>query len=286
MPEIAVIGSSYIEEAIFCSSVIASRKINPSTIKRYSSGDMRNIAINLARLDCHTVFCTKFGSDMEAVKMWGEADRLNIIQFGPTINRPSPVAVSVYNFGETLHFAQDRSAFEFTPDDFIPSLAFNHLDYAVTDVRDDIVVENMIRKSNGPRWVLLNRIPEKRLLPLLDGIILTYDEAIQLGNPASFDRICYRLCSLGLKWVIIHMENQGIYLYQNEDSAFFGTKRARNGYANGCLSAFTAGLLYSLANNNPMRHALSFAAEIERITYQIDTPTAENLLAELKRNSH
>jgi|GEM_PF-4183675 len=285
MPEIAIIGSSYIEEAIFCSSAIAAKKLNPSTIKRYSSGDMRNIAVNLARLGCHTLFCTKFGNDMEAVKMWGEADRLNIIQFGPTINKPSPIVVSIYNYGDTLRFAQDRASFEFYPEDFIPSLAFGHLDYAVTDVQNDIVLENMVRKNPTPKWVVVNRIPEKQVLPLIEGVVLTYEDALQLGNPASFDRICYRLCSLGLKWIIIHMENQGIYLYQDQDSTYFNSRRDRNGYANGCLSAFTSGLLYSLSLNNPFRQALSFASEVERITFQVSSPTAENLITELKRNS-
>ena len=276
MAEVAVIGSSYIEESIICNSTIAAQKVNTSTISRYYSGNMRNIAINLANLGCRTSFCTKYGNDVDAVEMWGEVENLSIMQYAPTVAAQTPVFVSVHSRDGKLAFSQDMTFFEFNTNDSIPSIAYERAKYVVTDIRNPEVLFKLIQQS-ATKWIVTGHIPDKNILPLLDGVILTYDEALMLGAPAEFDRVCYRLCNLGLNWVIIHMENQGIYLYQNYTSSFFESLKPPHGYPNGCFSAFVSGIVYSLAQQHDLKQATELASTIERITFAVESPTTSEI---------
>ena len=85
MAEISVIGSAWIEECIHCVKPTIHTGTNLSTITRYYSGDMYNIAYTMSQFNIPTSFCTKYGNDLDSAQLWNQLNEKNIMLYGPTV---------------------------------------------------------------------------------------------------------------------------------------------------------------------------------------------------------
>ncbi|MDD6468221.1 MAG: carbohydrate kinase family protein [Erysipelotrichaceae bacterium] len=283
MSTVSVIGSSWIEESIIANTDITASKNTPSSIYQYFSGDMRNVAYTLAQLGCNTSFCTKYGNDDDTTKMWNELNDLDIMQYGPTIPYKLPRLVSVTSKQKTLKFYEGSEDFSFQTDDLYPHASFETSDYVITDITDNQVLELLVRKSLKTKWVITRFVPNKNILSHVEGIILKYEDALQLGKPMDFDRICYRLCELGAKWIIITMGSQGIYTYRNRMSNYFEGFPTDHGYQNGCYSGFVAGFIYGLMEYYDFPKAIHFGNQVANAINKVPESTRKDINEFIKK---
>lgn len=282
MAEISVIGSAWIEEAVNCKDSSIRTGKNGATISRFYSGDMRNVAHTLSQLDIHTSLCMKYGSDLESAQLWNQLNSLNIMLYGPTIDAKLPTLVSVTSNQRTLNFWDGDDSFKFLKDDLYPHAAFANSDYVVTDIQDNEVLELLIMKSPNTKWVLSRFVPNKNILSNIEGIILTYEDALQLGKATDFDRICYRLCSLGVKWIVITMGKQGYYAYSFRKPLNYHCLYKGEGYESGCYSGFIAGLLYGLATYHDFPKAVTYGCKVSAAIHEVVEATRDDIKEAIK----
>ena len=132
-------------------------------------------------------------------------------------------------------------------------------------------------KSPNTKWIFSRFVPSKELLTNTEGIILTYEDALKLGKATDFDRICYRLCSLGAKWVIIYMGQQGIYTYSFKKPLNYQCLFKGDGFESGCFSGFTAGLLYGLSTYHDLHKGVSCGTKVSAAIYNVLESTREDI---------
>ena len=283
MAEIAVIGSCWMEETIRFNKAMQYPDVESCQYLTFSSGDMRNVAHNLALLDADCIFCTKYGNDIDAVNMWNELNDLNVILLGPTVNEPTQRMINLYNDKQKKALLSDVHTFDFMPSDLIPYPAFASCEYGVTDIKNFEVLDTLFTKAPKTKWILSRTIPSKSILSRAEGLILTYRDIIALGTEKDFNRICYRFCAMGAKWVIVHMGAQGVFVYHNGEGTQFPSLYELNGYESGCYSAFVAGLTACLSKYQPLIASVRFAQEAEAYVYQVPTAINENIKEELMK---
>lgn len=285
MSTISVIGSSWMEESVISTSDISSSGNNPAQIFKYASGDMHNIAYSLAELGCHISFCTKYGNDFDTANMWNALNSLDIMQYGPTLPEKIPHLVSVTSKNKTLSFYEGSDEFKFKIDDLYPHASFENSEYAITDIDDNNVLELLVSKSPKTNWILSRFVPNKNVLSCIEGIILKYEDALVLGKPMDFDRICYRLCELGAKWVVITMGTQGIYTYRNKVSHNYEGFHLDNAYSSGCYSGFVAGFIYGLSEYYDFSKAIQFGINVAQAIHEVPEATRTDLYQRIQQNT-
>ena len=277
MAEISVIGSAWLEEYIHCidSSIHVGK--NSATISKYYSGDMYNVAYNLAVLDTQTSLCIKYGNDFESAQLWNQLNDLNIMLYGPTVSHKLPTLVNISSNNRLLQFWEGNDAFQFELDDLYPHTAFSKSDYVVTDIKDNKVLELLISKSPKTKWIISHHVPSKEILEHVEGIVLTYEDALKLGKATDLDRICYRLCALGAKWVIINMGKQGIYSYSSKRPMNYQCLFKEEGYDSGCYSAFISGLVFGLATYHDLHKGIDYGIKVSAAIYDVLESTRTDL---------
>ena len=197
--------------------------------------------------------------------------------YGPTISEKLPTLVTVTSNKRTINFWEGNKAFAFNAEDLFPHTAFAKSDYVITDIQDNATLEVLITKSPNTKWVFSRFVPSKEILEHAEGIILTYEDALKLGKATDFDRICYRLCSLGAKWVIIYMGQQGIYAYSFKKPLNYQSLFQGDGFESGCYSAFCAGLLYGLSNYHDLHKGVTYGTKVSASIYNVVESTREDI---------
>ena len=277
MAEISVIGSAWLEECIHCKAPSIHTGKNQASITRYFSGDMYNVAYNLALLDTQTSLCMKYGNDLESAELWNKLNSLNVMLYGPTVTEKLPTLVTVSSNSRTLKFWDDNDAFAFDIDDLYPHTAFAKSDFVVTDIRDNKILELLVNKSPKTKWVISRHVPTKEIMEHVEGIILTYEDALKLGKATDFDRICYRLCALGAKWVIIYMGKQGIYSYSAKKPLNYQCLFQGDGFDSGCYSGFISGFLYGLSTYYDLHKGIEYGNKTAAAIYNVVESTRDDL---------
>ncbi len=271
MKRIACIGTCHLEQDIFTDASAEKGERILSKIVTGYGGTMRNTAQNLALIGFPVTYATKLGNDMDSVNIWNDCNALGIDVLGPTVDLPTPKkTVWIPKDGKTTVFWDKPDDFLFRAGDDIPHPAINQCDIAVTDVRDNAALLKMLEKSPHPRWIVSHYVPDKEILSHVWGLVINYEDALSLGKPADFERICYRLCAFGPEWIVINMNFQGVYLYTKQTGTNFLTKCQGEGYINGCYSAFLSGLVASLAVTDDIEKAVLVGLTAQGLTYKCD----------------
>lgn len=283
MSEIAVIGSSWMEEFIELTDAPTPQGEQPCRIHLYPAGDMRTTAHTLGLLHASCTFCTKYGNDMDAVQIWNDLNDLQVMLFGPTLNQPTPRRIIINSHTNRKVLVHQAPEFTFTADDLMPHPAISACEYAITDLADPRVVKQMIEKSPQVKWIISRNIPDRTVMTSCEGLILTLDDISKLGPAKEFDRICYRFCALGCRWVIIYLNDKGVYVYRQGHGTPYSSKRHGEGYENGCYSAFMAGLLSALAKHQPLEPSVLFGLVADAAVYQCEGSTNPNLVDAIQK---
>lgn len=283
MAEISIIGSAWIEECIHCVKPTIHTGTNLSTITRYYSGDMYNIAYTMSQFNVPTSFCTKYGNDLDSAQLWNQLNEKNVMLYGPTVTEKMQNQVIIHSDNRVLTFWEGNEAFKFDVDGLYPHTAFAKSDYVVTDVTDDKVLELLFKKSPTTKWIVSRHVPSKELFEHVEGLILTYEDALKLGKATDFDRICYRLCELGAKWIIIYMGKQGIYAYSFKKPLNYQSLFKDKGFDSGCYSGFISGLLYGLTTYHDFHKAVTIGTKVSACIYEVPESTRDDIQEAIKQ---
>ncbi|MBQ2478018.1 MAG: carbohydrate kinase family protein [Erysipelotrichales bacterium] len=274
MKKIACIGSCHTEQDIFTDAEAEKGGRILSKIVTGYGGTLRNTALNLSRIGFPVVYCAKLGNDVDSVNIWNDLMASGVEVIGPAVDLPTPKkTVWIPKDGKSTVFWDKPEEFSFHAEDDLPYETLNECDICVTDVRDNAALLKFFEEVPHPKWILSHYIPEKEVLSHVYGLVINYEDALSLGKPADFERICYRLCSFGPKWIVINMNFQGAYLYTGQNGVNFPTKCQGDGYLNGCYSAFLSGLTASLAICPDIEKALPVALTAQGLTYKCDSLT-------------
>ena len=269
MLQIALIGSSHKEETLLLSTALHTGRRNQVKIRSSYGGTIRNVAHNLGLMKLAPNFCTKLGNDDDSVQLWNQLNNLGVLMFGPTVDLPTPKKVTILPpDGQPTVFWDRPDDFTFQPDDLLPHAVFAQADLCLTDIKNDLVLSQLTKKSPHTKWILSHHIPDKNILVDIYGLVLNYEDALTLGNPSEFERICYRLCEFGPKFVIINLNFQGIYLYSNHNGMHYPTRYQESGYYNGCYSAFLSGFVAGLACQTSTEIATGLGLDAAALTYK------------------
>lgn len=270
MQSIALIGTSHLEEDILLPT-FAVEKRNAGKIRISYGGTMRNCAHSLALMGFPVSFMTKLGNDMDGIQIWSQLNGMNVHMFGPTIDLPTPKKTVLYPDNENVTVIWDRpEAFFFHPGDSIPAALFNRAGISVTDIQDNEVLRDLTLRTPDTHWIISHFVPDREVLKRTYGLVIRYGDALSLGKPSDFERICYRLCALGPRFVVISMNSQGVYVYSGQRGRHFPSKWGPAGCRNGVYSAFLSGLVAGLALNAPLDTCADIATTAEALTYQCE----------------
>ena len=269
MKKITCIGSSHYEEDVILEENFDNGTRNEGQVYSGYGGTMRNVAHNLALMGLPVSLCTKLGNDMDGVNIWNQLHDLGVSVSGPTVDLPTPKKISIFpKDGKQTIFWDKPKDFFFHYGDVLPISVLEESDYCVTDMRSNELLLDLIDQTPHAKWVVSHYVPNKEVLSHLHGIVINYADALKLGKPSDFERICYRLCLLGLKFVVINMNFQGAYVYTNNQGKHYPTKCHGDGYFNGCYSAFLSGFVAGLSLDTNLETATKIALSAQGLTYK------------------
>lgn len=300
---ITVIGASNIDISATAYSDLISGDSNPGVIYTGLGGVGRNIAENLARMQCDVRLISSYGKDAFASLLRDNAQMLNIdIRQGLSVDG---IATSLYICinqpnGEVFVAASDMQVCNnMTPIFFTPIIEdINQSSLVVMDTnlpQDSLLY--IAEKCTCPLFVDAVSVPKAAklfaLLPYLTGLKVNRDEATLLtGIPIQKQddviRASKALLSKGVQYVILTLGSSGALIATEKQWEQMPPLSPLRTNATGCGDAFFAGSLYSFLHGGCIKdmlcHGLALASICAKsssaVSPQVSPRELQNLLTQ------
>ena len=295
--KVVVIGGAVADITGFSSNILIPNDSNPGKIKFSSGGVGRNVAENLARIDCNVELISAFGDDVYAQGL-----KSKCLEIGVNIEHSlyssvysTAIYMSINNQDGNMVLAiSDTAIFDEISPKFIASKQ------SILEDADCIIVDTNLSKetldyislnfSHKPIFIdLVSTSKSKKASSILDRFhtikpnLIEAEHLSQLKYQSAEDLklMLKTFINNGVKQVFISQGESGCFYGNAYESGTFSTKKKKVINSSGAGDAFMAGLVFGFLNDFNMKETATFASCMSLATLQSEEAVNPKLNLEL-----
>lgn len=295
--KVIVIGAAIADITGFSSIPLIPHDSNPGEIKFSSGGVGRNIAENLARLDCQVELITAFGEDVYALGLISHCKEsgIQIENSFFTSDHSTAIYLSINNpDGDMAVAISDTKIIDKLSPEFIESkksiisdadclildtnlsketLKYIAENFSFIPIFLDLVSTTKAKKAKSFLGKFHTIKPNLKEAEQLLGI--KYEEAkdLELMHKA--------FVSVGIKQVFISKGSEGCFYGNAKESGVFRSKKTKMVNSSGAGDAFMAGLVFAHLNDYDLEESATFATALSLAALQSEEAVNPQLNLEL-----
>ncbi|NPD47812.1 MULTISPECIES: carbohydrate kinase family protein [unclassified Lentimicrobium] len=295
--KVIVIGAAIADITGFSSKPLIENDSNPGEIKFSSGGVGRNIAENLARLDCHVELITAFGNDVYALGLKSHCQETGIQIDNSLFSSESSTAIylSINNPDGNMAMAiSDTEIIDELSPEFMASKKsiIEDADCIVLDTNLSEETLKYIAENFSQIPIFLDLVSTskakkaKSILNYFHTIKPNLIEAehlsgIKFEEAKDLDLMLKDFVSTGIQQVFISKGEEGCFYGNTEKSGVFRSKISKVVNSSGAGDAFMAGLVFAHLYDYDLEESATFATALSLAALQSEEAVNPQLNLEL-----
>lgn len=222
MKSIAIFGT-FAQRQIFTTrhpALLPYQIANVSTEIGGSTSHLVNIFLDK---NWQTHLMTKLGNDIASLTCQNELEQKGCFVYAKQEDIPltSETVIRTLDHEYVLSLHDAISAFSASDD--LPYAAIAHCDYGIISERNEKFVESVFRRAPNVKWIFNHTFPNANLLRNVYGVLLNESEFNVLNKGYSLELMGLMITNIGVRWLIVLMDNGDIMYYTNKaDNTFAG----------------------------------------------------------------
>jgi len=291
-PRITVVGGANVDITGMPGGRFAFRDSNPGHVRSSAGGVGRNIAENLARLGAEVRLVTAFGDDAESEWLEAECSDAGIdLSFSVHAEGvPGSRYLAVLDAaGDLAAAVSDMRALDSLTPDAIDPAAFQGADVVVLDTNVHASTVARVAELAGAIPIVLDPVSTakaQRARPILGRLAIlkaNLREAEELSGAAGAEGAATRLLETGAQRVFVTMGAGGVWCASKTEAFAVSARPAEVVNATGAGDAFTAGVVWGLANKASLKEMAEGASVLATIALESERTVSESISAQALR---
>ncbi len=266
MKSFLILGTSLIDVILESKNPIQPFACNKVIKTKCHGGSMRNVAQNLAYLYQDVTFVSKFGNDTDAIQLQSHLEKLSVMVFPLYVSNSTPYFYNIQDKENNQMYASMTDNFYLSNTDYLPSFSAQEFDYAICDIDDSSLLNNLLNTVSS-KWILSSNLSQEIDYSKVEGIVLNRHEFKRYAQNTPMDVFAQKYIHKGVKWVVVTLDQDGYYYYDKKGT-YHKTVSSDSLFTLGCGDAFISGLLYGLTLDISFSEALVYAQKAAEITLQ------------------
>lgn len=222
MKSIAIFGI-FAQRQIFTTSHPALLPYQIASISTETGGSTSHLVNIFIDNDWQTHLMTKLGNDMSSLTCQHELEQKGCFVYAKQENIPIASETVIRTLDHEYVLSLHDAVSTFNANDDLPYAAIAHCEYGIISERNDKFIENVFRRAPNVKWIFNHTFPNANLLRNVYGVLLNESEFNVLNKGYSLELMGLMITSIGVRWLIILMDNGDIMYYTAKaDDTFAG----------------------------------------------------------------
>jgi hypothetical protein len=170
-----------------------------------------------------THLMTKLGNDLASLTCQDELEQKGCFVYAKQEDIPLTSETVIRTRDHEYILSLQDSISAFSADDDLPFAAIAHCDYGLLSERNEKFVDVVLRRAPHVKWIFNHTFPNANLLRSVHGVLLNESEFNVLNKGYTLELMGLMITSIGVRWLIVLMDNGDIMYYTNKaDDTFAG----------------------------------------------------------------
>lgn len=170
-----------------------------------------------------THLMTKLGNDLASLTCQDELEQKGCFVYAKQEDIPLTSETVIRTTDHEYILSLQDSISAFSADDDLPFAAIAHCDYGLLSERNEKFVDVVLRRAPHVKWIFNHTFPNANLLRSVHGVLLNESEFNVLNKGYTLELMGLMITSIGVRWLIVLMDNGDIMYYTNKaDDTFAG----------------------------------------------------------------
>jgi hypothetical protein len=222
MKSIAIFGT-FAQRQIFNTLHSALLPYQSATVSTEIGGATTHLVNLFLDKQWQTHLMTKLGNDLVSLTCQDELEQKGCFVYAKQEDIPltneTVIRTSDHEYVLSLH----DSLSVFSASDDLPFAAIAHCDYGILIERNEKFIDVVLRRAPAVKWIFNHTFPNANLLRSVHGVLLNESEFNVLNKGYSLELMGLMITSIGVRWLIVLLDNGDIMFYTNKaDDTFPG----------------------------------------------------------------